>query len=214
MGRINISDLDNYTNSNGNTKFFKLENDKDTAVVRFMLNTVDDLEPVIVHEITIGDKTRLVNCLRTYDENQENCPLCRAGNRQLPKLFIPVFSEKDNEVRFWQKNPSKKFIESLYGAFRRCGNPIVSTRVEIERNGAKGEKTTTYTMYPGQSDNTKLEDLPEIPEVVGSFVMDKSYDELCKYVEKGFFEGDVAPVNREQTTISRRETPAPTRPKF
>lgn len=200
MGKIAINEVDNYNNSG--TNFFKLENDKDTAKVRFMYNTIDDVQLDVVHEITVGDKTRLVNCLRSYDEPIDNCPLCKAGIKPQVKLFVPLYNEASGEVQFWQRG--KTFINSISGMCSRY-NPLVGTVIEIERNGKKGEQTTRYQLYPCGTDNTTIEDLPEIPDTLNSMIMDKSFDELTKYVERGCFDDASNGSKVAESGIARRQ---------
>lgn len=207
MGKIAIGEIEKYSN-NSNTNFLKLEDDKDTVKVRFMYNTIDDVQLDVVHEVEVGDKKRYVNCLRSYDEPVDNCPLCKSGSRPQVKLFIPVFNEDVGEVQFWQRG--KSFISQLSGLCNRY-NPLVGTEVEIERNGKKGDQTTRYQLYPGKSDDTKLEDLPEVPDTINGFVLDKSYDELTSYVESGTFE---LPQQRTSEIIQRRPVSGRTRPQF
>ena len=200
--KVNVNDVDNY--SQAKTGFFKLENDKDVAKVRFMYNTIDDVNLDVVHEIEIGDKKRLVSCLRSYDEPVDNCPLCRECYKPQVKLFVPVYNIDADEVQFWQRG--KSFISQLSGLFSRY-NPLVGTAIEIERCGKKGDQTTKYMLYPSNSDDTTLDDLPDVPDSMNSFVLNKSYDELTRYVETGSF--DVIEKREERSVNSGR-----TRPQF
>lgn len=211
MGNCGINDVDNY--ANGGSNFFKLEDEGDTATIRFMYNSVEDVQFSVVHEIDVGDKKRVVNCLRSYDESVDNCPLCRAGLKQQVKLYIPVYNEKDGEAQIWQRG--KKFAGQLSGL---CGryNPLVSMPIEVERHGRKGDMGTTYTFYPTTADSTTLEDLPDIPQALGTVIMDKTFDELVEYVSTGRFSTETSkPVDRSArnpetdrpVTVARRQPP-------
>lgn len=213
--KCTINDAENYVGSGGN--FFKLENDGETAKIRFMYNTIDDVEYTVVHEIEVGDKKRFVNCLRAYDEPVDNCPLCAAGSRAKPLLFLPIYNEDAKETQIWQRGRS--FEGTISGLCSRY-NPLVGTVIEIERHGKKGDKNTTYQPYPGKSDDVTLDDLPEKPDPVGTIVLDKTFDELSYFVENGTFaEEDTKPVDRRaertpQQPISQRSAVAPPRRKF
>lgn len=60
MSRFNMADSDNYGNNNSGS-FFTLKDDKDTAKVRFLYNTIDDVESYAVNEIEVDGKKRYIN---------------------------------------------------------------------------------------------------------------------------------------------------------
>ena len=97
-------------------------------------------------------------------------------------------------------------LVSLAGRY----NPLCSTVMEIERQGRKGEQTTRYQIYPDKTDGTTLEDLPDVPDVIGGIVMDKSFDELEQFVSRGSFPSEKV-ERREEGVIQRRGS---NRPKF
>ena len=82
--------------------------------------------------------------------------------------------------------------------------PIVAQTFEIQRNGKPGDTQTTYEIYRSDepADDTKLEDF-DMPEVLGSVVLDKTAEDMEFYLEEGYFPPDgEAPVRRS----SNRET--------
>lgn len=203
MARFTADEMDNYS-SNGGGSYFSLKDDKDTATVRFMYETMDQVEGVAVHEIEIGDKRKFVNCLRAYNEPVDSCPLCAAGIKIQAKLFIPLYDIDSDSVKFWVRG--KTFLSKLSSLFCRY-TPLVSTPFEIERIGEKGSTSTRYETYPMQSDDTRLEDLPEIPDVLGDLVLDKSEDELNNYLDTGNFE-TAPPVRRNPAKDTHAAPPA------
>lgn len=216
MARFNVNEADNY-GGNGQSSFFSLKNDKDTATVRFMYNTLEDIEGYAVHEIEVGGKKRYVNCLRSYNEPIDACPLCAARYRVLAKLFVTLYDEDAQEIKVWDRG--KTFFSKLASLCSRY-NPLVATPFEIERNGKKGDTNTTYETYALESDGTTLEDLPEVPELLGTLILDKSYEELEYYLENGEFEEDeveriTPPTNNQRTPATeapRRRVPTNTEP--
>lgn len=202
MAKIGINEAEFYGNSGG-AGWFQLKDDRDTAKVRFMYNTVDDMSMNVVHEAEVNGKKRYINCIRTHDEPVDNCPLCRAGYKQQVKMFIPVFNEDANEVQFWSKG--RTFASQLVSLASRY-NPLCATVMEIERQGRKGEQTTRYQIYPDKTDNTTLDDMPEVPDIIGGIVMDKGFDELEQFVSRGSFPNDEKIERREEGTIQRRGT--------
>ena len=215
MAKFNHNTADNYGGSAGGN-FFSLKNDKDTAVVRFMYNTLEDIEGYAVHEIEVGGKKRYVNCLREYNEPVDNCPLCAARYKVLAKLFIRLYDEDSGEVKVWDRG--KTFFSKLSSLCSRY-NPLVATPFEIERNGKKGDTSTTYETYALESDETTLEDLPETEDLLGTLILDKTFEELEYFLDNGEFEDtddkktDTRRATRPapQDNTPRRRTPANTR---
>ena len=202
MARIKFNELDNYKTSGG-ANYFKLENDGDSAMVRFMYNSIDDVEGTAVHTIPVEGSQwgRDVNCLRSYNEPIDECPLCKAGYNVKAKLFVPLYNIDDDEVQIWTR--SKSYGSKLSGLISRGtkkGNNFVNNVFSIERSGKKGDKQTTYNEYLEETDDIELDDLPEVPDPIGTVVMDKSFEELEYYVEhKEFPNDDSKPVRRRSS---------------
>lgn len=194
MAVFGVNDVDNY-GSNGSAGFFSLKDDKDSAVARFMYETVDDIELMAVHEVNVDGKKRYVDCLRTYNEPVDNCPFCAAKMRVYAKIFIPMYDEDTGEVKVWDRG--KTFVSKLSSLASRY-QPLVSTLFEIERNGKRGDKNTTYETYPLNTDEVTLADLPELPVILGGLVLDKSFDEMNFYLDNGFFE-DLDPADTDDS---------------
>lgn len=199
MGRFSEQDAENYGNSN-NSSFFTLKNDKDTARVRFMYNSMQDVFGYAVHEIQLGDKRRYVNCLRDYTDPKDVCPLCAAGNVQKAKVYVPLYDVDEQAVKIWERG--KKYLSSLSSLCSRYSSadtPLVSHVFEIERNGKPKDTQTTYREFEIKKDDTTLADLPEVPEVLGSIVLDKSADELRYFLEhREFPEGSQLTSRRDE----------------
>lgn len=208
MARFSYTEVDNY-GGNGGHGFFSLSNDGDVAKVRFMYNKLEDIEGVAVHEIQVNDKKRYVNCLREYGHPVDDCPLCKKGMFVNAKLFIPVYDIESGQVKIWERG--KKFFGKIAGLCTRYASKddLVSHIFEVERHGKKGDTQTTYEIYPVSEDDTTLEDLPEVPEIVGGLVLDKDKDELQYFVDYGEFpDSDNAPRRKTEEMPIRRRTPA------
>ena len=229
MGRFNASEAEHY-GGQGGAGFFSLKNDKDTAQVRFMYNTADDVDGYAVHEVEIEGGKRYVNCLRSYNQPLDDCPFCKARRPQIVKLIIPLYNIDEDKVQIWERG--KKFyakISSLCARYASGDDTLVSQVFEIERNGKPGSTQTTYEIYPiGRPDATSIDDLPENPDIIGGLVLDKSIEDMDFYVENGYFppDGDDVPVRRrdrreeddnlsfEENRRSARRTPAANRDRF
>ena len=193
MARFNAKEIDNYGTSSGSS-FFSLKNDKDTAIVRFMYNDINDIEAFAVHEVMINGTRRYANCLRSYDEPVDDCPLCAAGMRVIAKMYIPLYDEEEKTVKVWERGRTfYSKISSLASRYK----PLVSTIFEVERNGKKGDMKTTYETYVVETDDTVLEDLPEVDDPLGTIILDKDFDELTYYLDYGDFPEDRVGLNSE-----------------
>lgn len=223
MARFNAEDADKY-GGNGGGGYFSLKNDKDVATVRFLYNSVDDVEGYAVHEVEIDGKKRYVNCLREYNQPIDDCPFCRAKKFQVAKLFVPLYNEDEDKVQVWERG--KKFFSKLSSVLSRWGaDPICSQTFEIERNGKPKDTATTYEIYPTKDkpDDTILDDF-DIPTILGGIVLDKSAEDMEFYLENEYFppedeepvrrrssrrdEEEEAPARRESSRRSGRRTPS------
>ena len=211
MARFNYNQADNYGAQKSN--FFSLKDDGDTAVVRFLYNDINDVEGVSVHEVQVGDKRIDVECIRTYDEPIEKCPFCAANMKVNAKLFIPVYDENSKESKIWTRG--KSYFGELSSLCSRY-NPLVSTPIELERIGKKGDTSTKYQPYPRQSDNARIEDFPEI-KAEGLTFQVKTAEEMNYYLQTGMFPEENNQVargtrqagnSREVERRAQREMPA------
>ena len=218
MGRVKLDDLDKYNTSSGTgASFFQLKDDGDTETVRIMLENDKDLENCIylTHKVKVGDKAKFpnkhVNCLRSYDDPVDKCPFCNSGEefaKPSVRVFIPVFNTTAEEVQFFDR--PKGYVPKIQKMMRRYKD-LPSHLFEIERNGEKGDKQTTYEFYETDEDEITLDDLPEIPEILGSAVLDASEDDMEYYLEAGEFppmgndDDDEKPVRRRDKKKAKEE---------
>lgn len=223
MARFTASDVDHYGGQGGNG-YFRLVNDQDTARVRFLYGGIEDVEGYAVHQVRTGTRDdgkpimKYVNCLREYNDPKDKCPFCRENKPQMAKLFVPLYNLDNDKVEIWDRG--KKFFGKISGLCSRYPN-LVSHTFDIQRFGKSGETSTTYEIYPVEQDDAVLEDF-EVPDIMGSTVLDKTAEDMEYYLEEGQFppedneEADEMPVRRgsgRQRTESsssqgRRRTPA------
>ena len=206
MARVGMEEIENY--GSGGSNFFTLKNDKDVAKVRFMYNASNELSGYAVHEVDVDGKRKYVNCLRSYNEPLDNCPLCAAKSKVIVKFFVRLYDVDEQTAKIWERG--RNFGQWISGLFTRY-NPLVGAVIEIERNGKKGDKGTTYQPFPISVDDTTLEDLPEAVEPLGSIILDKSYEDLVFFVKSGYFPTEVASRQSAQPAeeaTRRRAVPA------
>lgn len=192
MARFKAEDVDHYGGQGGGG-FLTLQNDGDVAQVRFMYDSIDDVEGYAVHRVKTGtrddgrDVYRYVNCLRDYNEPLDKCPFCANKIPVQAKLFIPVYDIKSKETKTWERG--KKFFAKMSSICARYSHPVAKV-FEIERIGAKGDMSTTYEVYPldeGYDDKLMVADLPEKPVILGGLVLDKTAEDMEYYLEEKQF---------------------------
>ena len=186
MARFRHDEVDHY-GGNGGAGYFSLKNDKDVARVRFMYNGIDDVEGFAVHEVEVDGKKRYVNCLREYNQPVDSCPFCAARKFQTAKLFVPVYNIDEDRIQIWERG--KKFFAKISSICARYSN-LVSHVFEIERNGKAGDTQTTYEIYEVSQDETTFEDLPEMPDILGGLVLDKTYEDMNYFLDNDEFPSD------------------------
>lgn len=212
MPRVNINDVSKYSNSGGggSGSYFSLKNDKDVKEVRFMLNDAEDLNEYIyaVHRVMVAGSQyeRNVNCLRNYNDPVDDCPFCAAGEKIYTRLFLPLYDIDEDAVKIWERSTS--FIKKMTSVCSRYKD-LVSHTFEIERNGKPKDQKTTYEVYETGEDDTTLDDLPDVPKILGRYVMDKTAEDMEFYLDEGQFppedDEDEAPVRRRGNSTRNTE---------
>ena len=211
MARFSADNAENY-GGHGGHGFFSLKNDKDVAKVRFMYDSIDDVEGFAVHVVEIDGKKRYVDCKREYNEPVDKCPFCRDGRFQQAKLFVPLYDIASKQVKIWERG--KKFFNQISQLCSRyaANEPLCSHIFEIERSGKPGEQTTTYGIYETGKDTTTLADLPEVPNILGDIVLDKTPEEMEYFLKHDSFEdagsNDTPPFRRGGSEEVTRRTPS------
>lgn len=181
--KFRMDEADHY-GGQGAGSFFRLKNDKDTARVRFMYNGIDDIYGYAVHRVEVEGKQRYVACLREYTQPIDDCPFCAAKIPVQARLFLFLYDVDTDEVKIWERG--RTFFSKMASLASRY-NPLVSTIFEIERNGKPGDTSTTYEIYHVETDETTIEDLPEIPDIIGTIILKKEFEEMNFYLDNGYF---------------------------
>ena len=203
MPVVGIDDVDNYK-TGGDYNYLVLKDNGDTAKVRFYIESMDDLRFYIVHQIEVKGKTRYVNCVRTYDQPIDDCPFCREALQNkdygtLVKMFLPVYDMDDKQVKLFERG--RTFKDEIQGHIRRNA-PLVNYPCEIERCGEKGDTKTVYKVYPlaQEKDNTLIKDLPEVEDLIVTYVLDFSREDMEDYIRSGNVPGS----NSKEENLPRR----------
>ena len=200
MAKINfdqISTNNDNNNSSFSVGFFNLKNDGDEAVVRIMHDNTASFDLVTTHPVQIGNKYRRVNCIRNPREPIDNCPMCKSGAKVQQRFYIHLiqYVKDDNgnivpQPKIWERSASYAVtIKNLIDEY----GPLSDCIFKIRRNGEAGSMNTTYSILYGNPQIYRPELYPkdesafENYSVVGSIVMDKSFEELSEFIATGEF---------------------------
>ena len=178
MAKFGVNDAENYGGQGGN--YFSLKDDGDSAVVRFMYNTIEDIDGYAVHKVDIGgNKYRYVSCLREYNDPLDTCPLCANRNFQQAKFYFNLFDVETEEVRLWERG--KQILKTLIPVLQQIKGPICGTPIRVIRHGAAGDTYTKYDFELIESDGCTLDDLPETIDPMENIILSYSFNELQDY---------------------------------
>lgn len=204
MGKLTGENIEQYQTSNGGSRgYFSLKDDGNTARVRFLYDSPDEIEGFVVHKVQVGDKERYVNCL------EEDCPFCAAGIDKQVKMFIPLYNEDAQQIQIWERG--KTYYSKLSGWCSRYPN-IVAQVFDIERKGKKGDQKTIYQEFPvGTPDDTTVQDIlddcemEELASPLGTIILDKSYADMEEYVKTGSFPMDTTDIPQRRNSRERED---------
>lgn len=221
MAQINLNDVytggDNAT-SNNQVGFFNLQNDGDEAIVRFMVDSVEDMEILTVHDIRLDGKFRQISCVRDPREPIDKCPLCARDEKVKQVVFIKMiqYVQTPNGIEakpvVWQRNAST-YAYRIKGYLDNYG-PLSNILCKVIRHGAHGDLKTTYDIIPNLSPaQFPQENFPVDYEVFkdykacGRVVLDKTVDEINTFIATGSF-----PETGGQNTTYTTGTPITPQP--
>lgn len=199
-----VQETSNLSNSATEYKvgFLSLKNDGDEAIVRIMHDSVESFDLVTAHDVEIttqnGTKfNRKVNCIREPRDPMSVCPLCEANVPVRSYMFIHLIQYTTDENGrivaspvIWQR--PGYYAKDIANLITEWGN-ISNYIFKIKRNGAAGNKKTTYTMQMANPNVYPSESYPvdaaafDGYSAVGSIVLDKTADDIREYLATGSF---------------------------
>jgi len=209
--------------------FFKLENDSDSAEVRFLYKKYSDIKVTTAHKIVLDPREEVafpkpVDCLRFNDEPFEKCALCEDPNYFTTRSDLFLFdmfvlnksiivpqegnvTAAVNNLTVWSRSP--KMYAKLGSALRKCQGELVSNVFEITRIGKAGSMQTEYNINWLRKDDVTLESLPSIKPIRAKALIIKTNEEMKFYIAKGYFEeADDNQPARNTSEPTEREIPA------
>ena len=193
-----------------NTGFFKLEDDGDSAEIRFLIETANDLNFRSTHFVKKKDGSfNYVDCLRSYDDEACLCPLCSVGkvdgiqqvqtHAWIPVYVVSMKNAKTDEVSsvempFMWKVSQKLLSKVIYPQSVEKGKPFVGNTFTVIRHGKAGDIYTKYELIGEDFDNAMLDDFDEIPNP-DDIIVTKTFEELETFVKTRSFDENETTVN-------------------
>ncbi len=180
-----------------NNEFFTLDDDGDSAIVRFLYSNEDEIDWFVVHEVEVGGKKRWVQCTEEPD-----CTCClKLNKRPSLKLFLQLMQKgKEDVVLTWERG--QKFIPQIESLFEQYGD-ITQHIFEIERKGKKGDQYTKYEIHHVSESPIDPDDLLERQVFLApdGFIMEKTHEEMEKLLSGNYQHTRVEnPVKRDRDT--------------
>ena len=218
----NFSFLNAQDYANDVSGLFTLKEDGDTARVRILIDTPDDLRGVWTHWLQVNGRGRHVLCLadgECKDEKvyRQQCPICRFGKtskegKRNVKFFIPMLNLDTNEYVIWERGYNLAKNQSFLNLLSEYPKELYKQVVEIQIIGNANDYNTEYTfkaLPESEVSYTRVDgDLSEfeIPNPVDSgLTLNKTYEELEYYFSNGHFEGDTPREDEGVAGYRRRE---------
>ena len=213
MAKVTLEAVEQFSSNQQNqnqVNFFGLKDDGDEAVVRFLVDSMDDIDILTLHEANVNGKYFKISCNReSLNDNPNTCAFCASGSKMIQKAYIKLLSyvkSPTGEISLipciWERstNYAIKFREYLnnYG-------PLSDLICKVVRHGAKGDLKTTYEIIPNLSksiypDTAYLKDFSAFNnyKVIGSLVKEKTNNEIAEYLNTGQF----LQQNKQQESIN------------
>ena len=222
MASINFNDINESSNNSGDYKvgFFSMKNGEE-AIVRFAINSIDDFELYTVHPVTVGQSSypnRRVSCLRENPKSDpiNMCPLCARGEKVQQRMYIKMIQYVNDNGRIVPKavvwdRPAFSYAPQLKSYLDSYG-PLTNIVCKIVRQGDGLE--TKYTIMPNlnpqmYNEQTYPKDFSAFDDfkVLGTMVMDRTFDEVNQFVLTGNFPQRQANNNSAQNELGVNTTP-------
>lgn len=164
--------------SGGGSSYFKLEEGK-SAMVRFLYNTMEDMEPMACHLVSDPNVKYPQNvlCARESDEDPlDKCKYCAQGVAVVARYIIPMYNEDMKEIQYWVRTPNFEKKLSVHTEDFNGQAPISGQVFKIIRTGS-GTSTDYELIRTGNNDGKTRDAFGEL----------KTNDEL-KMIKPGNYE--------------------------
>lgn len=156
-------------------RMFILRDDRESAKVRILLNSWDEIQLRHVHEVKVKNDDG--DILRTFVKCAgDDCPLCKIGVRLDTRVYIPLYNEETKKNQLWERTRlSYQIFEHIFNKYSEIPKKIF----EITRYGHPGDRNTTYRIdFVEDTGHLSVCDYAPDPEEV--FYQELSLEELNK----------------------------------
>ena len=193
--------------------YFHLDDDLDSAIVRFAYSSPKEFDIVSYHRVKSGDRNIKVSCLRSPVDEIDLCPLCAAEEKLSTKFFVKVIEynkDEDGKIvaegKIWETRPAfRKKLKTLADEYGTLSDIIF----KIVRHGAKGSTSTDYDIIPASPKIYKDELYPYDENIFkdyqvvgrGGAVRVKTYEDMVAFLETGDF-----PAPKQAETAERHQS--------
>ena len=197
-----------------NVGYFKLVDDGDEALVRFVYDSPSEIVMAHVHDEPVGNnKHRRVLCLRENARDDMNkCPLCSRGDKYFAKVYLKLIEYVKDEqgkivpqAKIWERPES--FADTIVEYIDNYGG-LKDVVFKVKRKGVRGSTDTNYILTPMPStiyneSNGYVKDFSDFDNFYfypHSF-LSKTKEDIEEYIKTGDF------------PFHRKEESAQTQPK-
>lgn len=190
--------LTNSTQERGRVGFFNLKADGEEAIVRFIVDSMDDIDIYTIHEVQSGGKYIKVSCNRGLNESMDKCPLCANGSKLTQKAYIKMLQYSTDDMGnvvcspvIWER--STQYAVKLREYLNNYG-PLSDIICKVVRHGGRGDLKTNYEIIPNLSkvvypDAKFVKDTSAFAtyNVLGTIVKEKSAEDMRTFIVTGQF---------------------------
>ena len=218
MARVTSYEESKIYDTSEGLPIFSLADDGDSEMVQIVGSSLDDILMYTTHEIPMrsqngNEYTRKISCLKQHPNDPAGvCPFCDCGHKTKIARFVPLYSLAKKAVVLWER--SGQFIEqNILSTMNRIKHTMNKNPqdcvVEVVRSGRKGDRKTTYQLYP--MDNQPAVDLSsaEIPDPEGTLIATWSAADMRNYIETGAIPQKSPSNTADNSQVHRRESRAP-----
>ena len=156
--------------------YFSLNTDGENATVRILHTTVETIESVTSHRVTIDGKTRRVRCLG------ETCPLCAHENKADTRIYIHLWDYTDDKEKVWER--TDKILPQLQ-TLQQSWNPLSSAVVKITRRGNEFPKYDIEVQNPMNYHDVAKELVDT--KVANRYSTKRTAEEITEFINTGKF---------------------------
>ena len=135
-----------------------------SALVRFLYNTMEDMEPIACHNVQGPNDKYPINVIcGREDANSplDDCIYCAQGNKLVARYLIPMWNEDSQEIQYWVRSGRFEEKLSVHTEDFNGTAPISGQVFKIIRTGS-GTSTDYELIRSGNNDGRTKESFGEI----------------------------------------------------